>query len=158
MPEGLRDRLELKVVNWMSVDGAEDFDALPVDGFRLADAARIFDSPETANFINLSAMEASLELVRGVGVPAVTGHCTALLDRAAEGLQARGHILTNADRLRHPSPLLCFRCGSDDATERTYADLKNRHIEVSLRHDRIRVSPYLYNNAEDIDRLLETAG
>ncbi|HET9178827.1 MAG TPA: aminotransferase class V-fold PLP-dependent enzyme [Terriglobia bacterium] len=156
--EKLLDRLELKVVNWMSVDGAEDFDALPVDDFKLADAARIFDAPETANFINLSAMEASLEFVRGVGVPAVTTHCTALLDRAAEGLQVRGYILTNADRLQLPSPLLCFRCGSDDATDRTYAELKARHVEVSLRHQRIRVSPYLYNSKEDIDRLLESAG
>ncbi|HEX5412713.1 MAG TPA: aminotransferase class V-fold PLP-dependent enzyme [Terriglobia bacterium] len=154
----LLDRLELKVVNWMSVDGAEDFDALPVDNFRLADAARIFDSPETANFMNLSAAEASLEFVRGVGVPSVTRHCTALLDRAAEGLQARGHILANADRLRHPSPLLCFRCGSDDVTDKLYAELKTRQIHVSLRHHRIRVSPYLYNTGEDIDRLLERAG
>ncbi|HEV2246040.1 MAG TPA: aminotransferase class V-fold PLP-dependent enzyme [Terriglobia bacterium] len=154
----LLDRLELKVVNWMSVDGAEDFDALPVDNFRLADAARIFDAPETANFINLSAMEASLEFVRRVGVPAVTRHCTVLLDRAAEGLQARGHVLTNDDRLQLPSPLLCFRCGSDDATDRTYAELEVHHVEVSLRHHRIRVSPYLYNNTEDIDHLLEVAG
>lgn len=154
----LLDRLELKVVNWMSVDGAEDFDALPVDNFRLAAAARVFDDPETANFINLSAMEASLEFVRGVGVPAVTTHCTALLDRAAEGLQASGHILTNPDRVQLPSPLLCFRCGSDDATDRAYAELKARHVEVSLRHHRIRVSPYLYNGAEDIGRLLESAG
>jgi selenocysteine lyase/cysteine desulfurase len=154
----LLDRLELKVVNWMSVDGAEDFDALPVDNFRLAHAARIFDAPETANFINLSAMEASLEFVRGIGVPAVTRHCTALLDRAAEGLQSRGHILANADRLRLPSPLLCFRCGSDEATADLYAQLKALHIEVSLRHHRIRLSPYLYNTGADIDRLLESAG
>jgi len=154
----LLDRLELKVVNWMSVDGAEDFDALPVENFRLADAARIFDAPETANFINLSAMEASLEFVRRVGVPAVTRHCTVLLDRAAQGLQARGHILANDDRLQLPSPLLCFRCDSDNATDRIYAELKAHHVEVSLRHHRIRVSPYLYNNTEDIDHLLEVAG
>jgi selenocysteine lyase/cysteine desulfurase len=156
--EELLDRLELKVVNWMAVDGADDFDALPVDNFRLADAARIFDVPETANFLNLSAMEASLEFVRGVGVPVVARHCMGLLDRAVEGLKARGHILTNDDRSQFPSPLLCFRCGSEEATDRLYAELKAHHVEVSLRHHRIRVSPYLYNTNEDIDRLLEIAG
>ncbi|HXH50688.1 MAG TPA: aminotransferase class V-fold PLP-dependent enzyme [Terriglobia bacterium] len=156
--KGLLDSLDLKVVNWMSVDGADDFDALPVDNFRLADAARIFDVPETANFLNLSAMEASLEFVREVGVPVVTRHCISLLDRAAEGLKARGYILTNSDRAQHPSSLLCFRCGSDEATDKLYAELKAHHVEVSLRHHRIRVSPYLYNNEEDIDRLLEIAG
>jgi cysteine desulfurase/selenocysteine lyase len=151
------DRLDLKVVNWQSVDGADDFDALPVDSFTLANAARIFDVPETANFLNLSGMEASLEFVRGVGVGAVAEHCTRLLDHAAEGLQARGHILTNNDRPQLPSPLLCFRCPSDQATNKLYADLKAQHVEVSLRHHRIRVSPYLYNTLEDIDRLLEVA-
>ena len=154
----LLDRLELKVVNWMSVDGAEDFDALPVDNFKLADAARIFDVPETANFLNLSAMEASLEFIRKVGVPAVTGHCMSLLDRAAEGLKGRGHVLTNDDRTQFPSSLLCFRCCSDEATDQLYAELKAHDVEVSLRHHRIRVSPYLYNTSEDIDHLLEIAG
>ncbi|TAM84123.1 MAG: aminotransferase class V-fold PLP-dependent enzyme [Acidobacteria bacterium] len=156
--EDVLDRLELNVVNWMSVDGAEDFDALPVDNYKLAEAARIFDVPETANFLNLSAMEASLEFIRGVGVGSVTAHCTQLLDRAAEGLQARGHFLTNDNRLHLPSPLLCFRCGTDEATNKLYSELKADHVEVSLRHHRIRVSPYLYNDKEDIDRLLQIAG
>jgi cysteine desulfurase / selenocysteine lyase len=155
--EELLNRLDLKVVNWMSVDGADDFDALPIDDFRLANAARIFDVPETANFLNLSAMEASLEFVRGVGVRAVTEHCTSLLDHAAEGLQKRGYALANDDRPRLPSPLLCFRCQTPEATDKLYEKLKTDHIEVSLRHHRVRISPYLYNTKEDIDRLLAVA-
>lgn len=155
--EEVLNRLELKVVNWQSVDGADDFDSLPVDDIQLAAAARIFDVPETADFLNLSGMEASLEFVRGVGVRAVSGHCMDLLDHAAEGLQARGYVLSNDDRAQHPSPLLCFRCQTRDATDKLYEKLKAHHVEVSLRHHRIRVSPYLYNNTEDIDRLLAIA-
>lgn len=151
------NRLELKVVNWQSVDGADDFDSLPVDDIQLAAAARIFDVPETANFLNLSGMEASLEFVRGVGARAVTGHCMNLLDHAAEGLQERGYVLSNDDRAQLPSPLLCFRCQTREATDQLYEKLKAQHVEVSLRHHRIRVSPYLYNNKEDIDRLLAIA-
>lgn len=155
--EEVLNNLDLKVVNWMSVDGAEDFDALPAEDFKLANAARIFDVPETANFLNLSGMEASLEFVRGVGARAVTGHCMDLLDHAAEGLQKRGFILTNDDRRQLPSPLLCFRCQTHEATAKLYEKLKAHHVEVSLRHHRIRVSPYLYNNKDDIDRLLAIA-
>ncbi|HET7211979.1 MAG TPA: aminotransferase class V-fold PLP-dependent enzyme [Terriglobia bacterium] len=146
--------LELKVVNWMSVDGAEDFDSLPVDSFTLADAARIFDVPETANFLNLSAMEASLEFVRAVGAAAVTRHCTSLLDHAAERLQKHGYVLANDDRPQLPSPLLCFRCATHEETDKLYEKLKAHHVELSLRHHRIRVSPFLYNTERDIDRLL----
>ena len=151
------NRLDLKVVNWQSVDGADDFDSLPVDDIQLAAAAKIFDVPETANFLNLSGMEASLEFVRGVGARAVTGHCMNLLDHAAEGLQERGYALSNDDRAQQPSPLLCFRCQTREATDKLYEKLKAHHVEVSLRHHRIRVSPYLYNNKEDIDRLLAIA-
>jgi len=155
--EEVLNRLDLRVVNWMSVDGSHDFDALPVDDFTMAEAARIFDVPETANFLNLSAMEASLEFVRGVGARVVTGHCMDLLDHAAEGLQKRGYVLSNDDRSQLPSPLLCFRCQTPEATVKLYEKLKAHHIEVSLRHHRIRISPYLYNTKEDIDRLLAIA-
>ena len=155
--EELLNRLELKVVNWQSVEGAHEFDALPVDDFVLAKAAKIFDIPETGNFINLSSFEASLEFVRSVGAGAVTRHCTDLLDHAAEGLLSSGRRVTNDDQSSLPSPLLCFQCGSDEETGRLYEKLHADHVEVSLRHHRIRVSPYLYNTQADIDRLLEIA-
>ena len=153
----LLDRLDLTVVNWLSVDGAHDFDALPVENFVLPGAARIFDVPETANFLNLSALEASLEFVRGVGAGAVTQHCMDLLDFAAEGLKSRGYRVSNDDRPELPSPILAFQCASDETTDRLYESLKTHHVEVSLRHHRVRISPYLYNNKEDINRLLDIA-
>ncbi|MCL5671087.1 MAG: aminotransferase class V-fold PLP-dependent enzyme, partial [Acidobacteria bacterium] len=153
----LLNRLDLKVVNWMSVDGAYDFDTLPIEEFVLPGAARIFDIPETGNFINLSAFEASLEFVRSVGAGVVTEHCMELLDLAAERLQSGGYTLTNDDRSSLPSTLLCFQCRSDEETCRLYEMLQRQHVEVSLRHHCIRVSPYLYNTKTDIDLLLEIA-
>ena len=155
--EEFLDRLDLKVVNWTSVDGADNFDALPVDNFVLPHEARVFDMPGTANFLNLSTLEASLEFVRGVGTGAVSRHCGGLLDILAEGLKRRGYRLANHDRSRLPSPILSFQCKTDDATDRLYQQLKARQIEVSLRHRWIRVSPYLYNGKEDIERLLQIA-
>ncbi len=153
----LLNRLDLKVVNWLSVEGADDFDALPMDDFMLPGSARIFDVPETANFLNLSALEASLEFVRGVGARAVTRHCGNLLDFAAERLGSRGYHLMDEDRSKLPSPILSFRCESDEATDKLYEKLKARQVEVSLRHHRVRISPYLYNNIADIERLLDVA-
>ncbi|HZT71757.1 MAG TPA: aminotransferase class V-fold PLP-dependent enzyme [Terriglobia bacterium] len=151
------DRLDLKVVNWLSVEGAEDFEALPRDDFSLPKAARIFDVPETANFLNLSALEASLEFVREAGPATVSRHCFGLLDYAADKLQSRGYRLSDNGRTQLPSTILSFRCNSDGATDRLFNELKARHIDVSLRHHQIRLSPYLYNDKEDIERLLEIA-
>lgn len=151
------NQLDLPVVNWLSVNGAEDFDSLPVEEFALPRAARIFDAAETANFLNLYALDASLCFVVGAGVQTVTNHCTRLLQCATEGLRAKGYRVSAGDGARLASTILTFSDSSDEATARLHANLKAEHVEVSLRHGMIRVSPYLYNNEDDVMRLLEIA-
>ncbi len=151
----LRNRLDLPVVNWLSVEGSEDFDALPETRFTLPSAARIFDVPETANFLNLYALEASLEFVERAGVQTVHGHCTRLLDRLAEGLRRLGYTVYHAAERERSSTILGFHAGSLGATAAIHRTMRAHHLAVSLRHGMIRVSPYLYNTEEDIDRLLD---
>jgi selenocysteine lyase/cysteine desulfurase len=150
----IQEDLDLPVVNWMSVEGAEDFDALPTDAFTLPRAARIFDVPETPNFINLYALEASLEFIAQVGVRTVTEHCGHLLDLLAEGLRGRGCVLSDSAKAEHRSTILGFQAGSLETTARLHRQLRANQVAVSLRHGWIRVSPYLYNTEGDIERLL----
>ena len=150
----VQERLDLAVVNWMTVEGSEDFDALPIEEFKLPRAALIFDVPETPNFINLNGLEASLEFVEQAGVAAVFGHCSRLLDRLAAGLRDRGLQLSDAAQPEHRSTILAFRAESLAATGALNRALAAEHVEVSLRHGFIRVSPHLYNTEEDIERLL----
>ncbi len=150
----VRARLDVPVVNWLSVEGSDDFDHLPVDEFRLPDSAKIFDTPATANFLNLHGLDASLEYVQGVGVRAVAAHCRKLLDYLAEKVVARGLRLSAAARPESNSAILCFQADALDATQRLFQKLRARNIAVSLRQGMIRVSPYLYNDEADIDRLV----
>ncbi len=153
----IQDRLDLQVVNWLSVEGSEEFDALPEDEFTLVKGARVFDAPETANFLNLYALEASLEFIERVGVRAVTEHCAHLLSRLAEGLKRLGFTVLQTPEPEHRSTILGFQADSAGATADLHRKLKVNYVGVSLRHDIIRVSPYLYNNQADIDRVLEVA-
>jgi cysteine desulfurase/selenocysteine lyase len=154
----VQDRLELPVVNWMSVEGSEDFDALPTEEFTLPRAARIFDVPETSNFLNLNALEASLEFVERAGVRTVTEHCARLLDRLAEGLERKGYRLRDWTDAEQHSTILGFQADSQEATTKLHQKLRANNVAVSLRHGTIRVSPYLYNTEADIDRLLSVVG
>jgi selenocysteine lyase/cysteine desulfurase len=88
----LLNKLDLSVINWYSVEGAEDFDSLPREDFRLIRDARVFDSGETGNFINLHGLEASLEYVEEVTIRTAHGHCRRLLGRLEEGFAARPRI------------------------------------------------------------------
>ena len=150
----LLDRLDLSVVNWSSVEGSDQFDSLPVDRFTLPNAARIFDTGDTASVINLRGLERSLEYVEAVGVRTVNQHCRRLLDRLADGLRAGGYTLSAAAEAEHGSTILGFQTPSPAATELLHAKLRAQHVAVSLRHGMIRVSPYLYNDDAEIDRLL----
>ncbi len=154
----VRDRLDLQVVNWLTVEGSEDFDSLPIDQFTLPRTAEIFDVPATANFLNLHALDASLEFVLQAGVRAVTAHCTELLDHLADGLRRVGYRLSAAADTERRSTILCFQADSLQATEAVADKLRANHVAVSLRHGMIRVSPHLYNTPADTDRLLEIAG
>lgn len=147
-------RLDLPVVNWLTVEGSEDFDHLPIEQFTLAKTAKVFDAPATANFLNLHGLDASLEYVEGVGSRTVTEHCRRLLDRLAAGLERRGFRLSAAARPECRSTILCFQGESLDVTRCWFEKLEARQVAVSLRQGMIRVSPYLYNREADIDRLL----
>jgi selenocysteine lyase/cysteine desulfurase len=154
---GLLDKLDLPVINWYSVEGAEDFDALPREEFSLIRDARVFDSGETGNFINLHGLEASLEFVEGVTIRTVNAHCRGLLCRLEEGLCARGYTLSPASLPNHESTVTAFHASTPEATAALHQRLSTNHIAVSLRHGMIRVSPYLYNEEANIDRLLALA-
>jgi selenocysteine lyase/cysteine desulfurase len=146
------DRLDVKVVTWLAVEGSEDFDALPAEEFTVMKSARRFD---ILAFLNMFGLDASLEFIERIGVRTIYEHCTGLLDHLAEGLLARGYTLATESQLR--STILCFAGPSPEATAALYQKLKSRNIAVSLRQGMIRVSPHLYNDAADIDRLLEVA-
>ncbi len=151
-------KLDLPVINWYSVEGAEDFDSLPTEEFRLIHDARVFDSGETGNFINLHGLEASLEFVEGVTVRTVNAHCRRLLQSLGRrivrpGLHSLGGVVARP-RI-DDSGLPCLRLSA--ATAELHQKLSANHIAVSLRHGMIRVSPYLYNDEADIDRLLALA-
>jgi selenocysteine lyase/cysteine desulfurase len=146
----LLTRLDLKVVTWLAVEGSEDFDALPAEEFTVRKSARRFD---ILAFMNMFGLDASLEFIERIGVRTIYEHCTRLLDRLGEGLLARGYTLATDSKPR--STILCFAGQSPEATRALYQKLKSRNIAVSMRHGTIRVSPHLYNDESDINRLLE---
>lgn len=154
LTHGLQERLDLKTVNWLTVQGGEDFSSLPSDSFTLPRMARIFDVPATASFLNLYGMDASLEFIQKAGVNTVAAHCTRLLDRLAKGVEDRGFRLSITAPERR-STILSFMGDSAETTEKAYKKLEAEHVALSLRQGMIRVSPYLYNSETDIDRLLE---
>ena len=152
--EALIDSLQVPVVNWLGLQAAEDFNALSRQEMAFAASARRFDVPETAAFLNLYGLKRSLEYLLEVGIDTVERHHTALLDYLEESLP-QGFRITS-DRSPEGRSGIVFVTGSDfEATEAAYRRLRQAKVHVSLRENRIRISPHIYNDRSDMDRLLE---
>ncbi len=152
--KGLIDALQIPVVNWLGLQASEDFNALSRQEMTFAAGARRFDAPETAAFLNLYGLKRSLEYLLEIGIDTVERHHTTLLDYLEESLPQDFRI--TSDRRPGARSGIVFLAGnSQEATKSAYRRLRKAKVHVSLRENRIRVSPHIYNDRSDIDRLLE---
>lgn len=141
---------------WMAVEGAANFHSLPLAGMKPAHGARRWDSPETASFFNLAAMEASLEFVMRAGVENIRAHNRALIDSLIERLPRDTCVLASPAEAAGRGPYICFAARSPEKTRALYQKLSAEKVIVALRENAIRVAPHLYNTPRDIDRLISS--
>ena len=148
------DRLPLGSVYFMALEGAREFHSMPSENLRPAPGARRWDSPETANFTNLAAFDASLDLVLRIGADAIARHVDELVGGLIERLP-RNCVLASPEERVKRGPYVCISAREPEKTTALYQKLGAAQIQVSLRENAIRVAPYLYNTQEDISRLIE---
>jgi len=150
----LIERMRVGPFYWMALEGAAEFHTLPLHQWKLAPGARRWDSPETASFLNLAAMEASLEFLLRVGVETVWEHNRRLAAEMIERLPLDRCVLASPGDPEARGPYACIAARSPEKTAALYQKLREAQVIVSLREGALRVAPHLYNTARDIDRLL----
>jgi len=141
---------------WQSIDGMDTrhsallnlADARPVAG------SRRWDSAETASYLNLAALEASVTLVEQIGVPSVAAYTRGLIDYMYERLPKDRCVPSSPVDAARRGPYGCFSGRTPEKTSEIYAQLTRENVFVSLREGNIRVAPYVFNTERDIDRLI----
>lgn len=143
--------------HWQGQD-VESFHALNMTAPSPAPDARRWDAPETATYfnLNLAAMEASAAFVRRVGPEAVRAHNDQLIALLYDRLPAHLRPASPVDPARR-GPFGCLVASTRGQTVALYQQLLREQVFVSLREGRIRVSPHLFNTADDIERLIHVA-
>ncbi len=120
------------------------------DPFEFADGARRFELGNY-NHAGVHALDASIDLIRSAGVPAIAEHVLNLGDRLIAHLDELGIELVGP-RERHyrshiyvlalePGPWLAY--------------LAQNNVRVSQVRDGIRVSFAMFNTLQDVDRLAD---
>lgn len=123
--------------------------------YRLYDDARKYEYATLA-FEAVYMLSAALDYLDGVGVKNIERHTVGLAHRLHEGLTAQGHAVLTPPGNR--SSIVAFEHGREAAMVRR--SLNEARVWASLRvgDTQLRVSPALFNNAAEIDRLLEVTG
>ncbi|MEP1206243.1 MAG: aminotransferase class V-fold PLP-dependent enzyme [Rhizobiaceae bacterium] len=118
------------------------------------DGAQRFDMGERDFFVSLEVASHSMELIHNWGIDQVRQRLEMLTNRIADGLVAKNVPVTMLDRTyRSPHILsLGFPQGMPDDFENA---LKARLVFAAARLGRLRLSPHVYNDEGDCDRLVD---
>jgi len=115
---------------------------------QLPTAAGYFQQGTQANAIT-ETLAYSLDYIQRLGVANIQRHIQTHIARLRTEVPRLGHTLITPTS--SVGPLISFQLKNPAAVE---AKLKAAKIDVSLGGDRMRVSPAVYTNTQDIDRLL----
>lgn len=144
------EQIDQAVEGWFSVKKPFDFEDMDQP---LRDSAARYEEG-AYNFVGISGMVGSLDLLTSIGTAALEKRLIELTDDLAHGLEGIGWTVLSprATDAEKSGILKTTREGLDMAVlERTLAD---RGVFVSVRGGALRVAPHGYNNLEDLHTLL----
>jgi cysteine desulfurase / selenocysteine lyase len=149
------DRLRPMPFYWTG-QNTDNFSELNfVDPKPCRDAKR-WDTAEWATYYNFnpSAMAESVDFVLRAGPEVVTEHNRHLIEFMFSRLPEDRCVPASPLDPDSRGPFGCFTARQPEKTLELYQKLRRENVIVSLRDGKIRVSPYLFNSEQDIDRLV----
>jgi len=147
--------LEPEAVGWMAMRASDDFTRLVDYEFAYHDDARRFEVI-TVPFQDFAGLNASLEMIAGLGFGNVEIHIAGLVAMAVEWARSRKdmRLVTPADPAKRAG-IVSIAPPDPPATSARLTAAKVIH---SLREGAIRLSPHCYNTREEMTRALEILG
>ena len=139
--------------NWITRRGSEHFNELVNYRDEYQAGAIRYDVGERSNFLLLPMLKAGLEQVVDWGPETVQAHTGDLSGTAVERLRDLGCRAEDARwRAGH---LFGVRLPAGVDIPQLGRDLRARQVSVSLRGGAVRIAPHLYNDAGDLDALID---
>ena len=136
--------------NWISRAGSENFARLIDYRDEYQPGARRFDVGERSNFALMPQSIAALRMLLDWTVPAIAETLATKTAAIAERARTLGLAPMAASRRAGHFLGIRFPDGMPNGLPERLAD---NQVYVSLRGESLRVTPHLYNNETDVDRL-----
>lgn len=148
-----RKRFSAPWIGWLSVDaGKAVIHTAKNAPFHIHDSARRYEFA-TQNLQTILAFQEALDYLKAIGFENIRDRLLELTNYLILGLKKLGvRIVSPIDKPEERSPIVSFSLG--DRNKECIKKLSQESISVSLRAGFIRVSVNIFNNFEDIDKLL----
>ena len=138
--------------NWLNRAGAEDFSRLVDYRVEYQPGARRFDMGAASNFILAPVAAAALRQLLEWTVAGIAETLRSITDRIADQARDLGlAVLPAAVRAPHLLGIAVPGAVPGEVSAR----LAGERVYVSVRGSSIRISPHLYNNEADLERLFK---
>lgn len=123
----------------------------PVGSWKMRDTAAGKFEVSTPSWIGLSMLIASIDYISQIGVARIAAHRAPMIARLREELPKRGFAPMTPPETQGPIVTFAYQ----DAQKKLEPILKAANIKVTLGSNRMRVSPSVYNDMGDIEKLLQ---
>jgi cysteine desulfurase / selenocysteine lyase len=131
----------------------------PVQNYRYVDAARRYEAGGTANYPGAIGLAASLRMMLELGQERIAEHIWGLGDKLIAGLDRLGVTVVTPRERAARAGIVTFSLGAPERNVAVMEHLLARRVLVSVRYTGgvggVRVACHLFNNEDDIGRLLE---
>ena len=137
--------------NWINRRGSENFSGLINYSDKYGELASRYNVGEQSNFILLPMLLAGLNQIESWGVKNIQDYCKNLISEEIKKVNQKKYWIEKENyRANH-----LFGIKQLDNKINLIEKLKSKKISVSIRGDKIRVSPHLYNDKREIKKLFE---
>ncbi|HRE41069.1 MAG TPA: aminotransferase class V-fold PLP-dependent enzyme [Ignavibacteria bacterium] len=117
------------------------------------ESAKRFEN-STLNTLGMIGMCSSLELFMKIGVENIFNHIKYLLDIFEELIDKEKYEIKSLTDQIHRSNILIFSAKDKSKNEKIQKLLEEKNIFIALREGFLRVSPHIFNNKNDIEKLI----
>lgn len=139
--------------SWVNRANSRDFTSLVQYDDRYMTGPLRYDMGQRSNFILVPMLQAAIEQLLEWGVENIQEYCARLTKDLVKDARRLGYVIEDADW--RSSHLFGIRLPEHVSMDRVSRELADRNVAVSFRGNAVRVSPHVYNDADDISHLME---
>lgn len=147
-----REVIRPTLVGWTSVEGWESFDTTGEESWYESAAAWETGTGPNALFFGLAN---SLQMLTTAGIENIEKHLAELTDHLCDSVQSKNYRIVSSRAPGERSQIVCLENTAGINSNDIFRQLEAKKIVVSPRGGRLRIAPHLFNDLEEIDRLVD---